>query len=149
MRDDKVGHVDATFTMETLMQLLRAFTAILGLIGIIIGMVYVTRVFNLIYNALQAPESFQLVFEQWVSAVGDAHMEIKVGETIYPGARFAGILIIGGGTLALAWIAMAFMMAGAKMVSWSLGDRQAIKKILEHTLGSLRKNPPTKPALRS
>ena len=42
---------------------------------------------------------------------------------------------LGAGGFLLAWIAMGIMLTGAKIVSWTTSDREAILKILNHVFG--------------
>jgi len=36
----------------------------------------------------------------------------------------------------LAWVAIAIMLTGAKIVSWTSSEKEAIKRILKYTFGS-------------
>jgi hypothetical protein len=53
-------------------------------------------------------------------------------------------MVLGGGAFILALISMGIILAGAKTVSWTLGDREAVKRVLAHALGSARKVEPGK-----
>ena len=52
-----------------------------------------------------------------------------------PLARVIAVIVLGGGSLLLAWLALGIMLTGAKIVSWTAGDREAVKKILTHVFG--------------
>jgi len=41
---------------------------------------------------------------------------------------------------------MGIMLAGAKIVSWTLSDREAVKKVLVHAFGPARKPETSKPS---
>lgn len=140
MRDDMRENNGFTFNMQSFLQLIRATVAILGIIAIIIGLTYATRMFGLIYTTLQAPEAFQVHLDTWVAAVGGEELNIVVEGTTYPGARVVAIIVLGGGAAILAWIAMGFIRTGAKTVSWILGDREAVKKILLHAFGPAKQS---------
>ena len=49
-----------------------------------------------------------------------------------------GVIGLGRGFM-LTWIALGFIIAGAKVISWTLSDREAVKKLLVHAFGSTRK----------
>ena len=134
-----------SFNLQSLLQIIRAVGAILGVIAIVIGLVYATRMFGLVFAALHAPEAFQTHLDKWVTAVGDGELDIAIGGTTYHGARMIAIMLLGGGTFILAWLSMGIILAGAKTVSWTLSDREAVKKVLVHAFGPARKQEPNKP----
>jgi len=141
-REDEVS----SFNLQPLLQVIRAIGAILGVIAIVIGLVYATRMFALVFAALHAPEAFQAHLDKWVTAVGGGELDIAIGGTTYHGARIIAIIVLGGGASILAWISMGIMLAGAKTVSWTLSDREAVKKVLVHAFGPARKPEPNKPS---
>lgn len=130
---------DSPTDLQTLMNLLRLVAAVLGIVIIVIGLVYATRMFGAIYRALQSPESFQPVREQWSQAVGGEELNITIAGSTYHVANVAAIAVLGGGAVMLSWIAMALILAGAKVVSWTAGDREAVKRILVHAFGPKKK----------
>jgi len=132
--------IDALFSVQSLLQLIRAAGAILGVIAIVIGLMYVTRIFALIYGALHAPANFDAHLEQWITAVGGEQLDIVVAGTTLHCANIVAIMVLGGGVCILAWISIGLVLAGAKIVSWTLGDREAIKKILASAFGSEKKS---------
>lgn len=129
----------ASFSMESLHQLIRAAGGVLGIITIIIGLVYAMRMFNLILGALGDPEGFQVKLEKWNVAVGGDELSIVIAGVTYQCAQPVAILVLGIGAIVLAWIAMGFIRTGAKIISLTvpvLGDREAVKKILVHAFGA-------------
>ena len=88
---------------------------------------------------LRAPEVFQAHMGKWVAAVGGAQLDVVVGGIVVHGAAIFAIFILGGGAAILAWISMGLILAGAKTMSWILGDREAVKKLLVHAFGPARK----------
>jgi len=139
MREHGTEDIGPSFSMQTVMQGVRVAGAILGIIAIIIGLVYATRVFDLVFNVLQMPEAFQLHLSKWAEAVGGEELDLTIaGETLH-GARFLAVAILGGGCVVLVWLSLGFVLVGAKIVSWTLSDREAVKKLLVHTFGPARK----------
>jgi hypothetical protein len=108
----------------------------LGIITIVVGLYCSTRIFFGILGVLNSPEGFQAVYQQWVNAVGGKELDIRIDEDPFPVANLVAILVLGVGSLVLAWIALAIMLTGAKIVTWTSSDRQAIKKILKEAFGS-------------
>jgi hypothetical protein len=96
---------------------------------------------------LHAPQSFSAHLDQWIAAVGGAQLDFVIAGTTYHSANIVAIMVLGGGVTILAWISIGLVLAGAKMVSWTLGDREAIKKILAYAFGPDKKS--TKPITES
>lgn len=139
MKEYGQEEVGALFSMQSLLQLIRAAAAILGIIAIIMGLVYVTRIFGLILGVLNAPGNFDALLAQWIKAVGGEQLDVVVAGTTLHCANIVAIMVLGGGATILAWISMGLILAGAKIVSWTLGDREAVKKMLASAFGSEKK----------
>lgn len=128
----------ALMNPQPLLQFIRALAAILGLISIIIGLTYATRMFSLGLETLRSPEIFQVHLDKWAEAVGGEDLNVMIEGTTLDVARGVALLILGGGATILAWISLAFISIGAKTVSWTLSDHEAIKKMLIHAFGVAR-----------
>lgn len=146
MKDYGRENADTSFNGQFLLQVLRAVGAVLGVIAIVTGLVYATRMFAVIFNTLHSPEVFQAHLEKWVAAVGGAQLDVVVGGIVIHVASLFAILVLGGGAAMLAWIAMGLILAGAKTMAWILGDREAVKKLLVHAFGPAGKPEPEKAA---
>jgi hypothetical protein len=137
-REDK----DSSFNLQSLLQFIRACGAVLGLVTIVIGLVYATRLFSLVLTALGNPEVFEALLGKWVEAVGGDTLDLSVAGTTFHGAPPLAIGVLGGGVFILTWLSMGLIGVGAKTVSWLLGDREAVKKVLAHALGPARRSEP-------
>jgi len=115
--------------------LARLFATGLGIIAILIGLWCSTKLFYSIYDILTGPEGFEGVVQKWAEAVGGDDLTIQIEETRIPTANLAAVLVLGAGGFLLAWLAIAIMLTGAKIVSWTSSEREAVKRILEHVLG--------------
>jgi hypothetical protein len=144
MRDYGQKRDGNSFSMQTVLRILRAVSAVLGIIAIIIGLMYATQMFTLLFSALQEPDSIHTYLEKWTEAVGGEELDIVIDGTTYPCANAIAITVLGGIVVCLAWISMGLILTGAKVVSWTLSDREAIKKILSHAFGAERKPKPDK-----
>ncbi len=113
----------------------RLLATSLGILAIIIGLMYAGRTFNLIYNAIKHPQTFQVLFDQWVLIIGGSKLDLTLFGEAYPVARIITVFVLGGGSLILVWLSIGIMMAGAKIVSWTSSEREAIKRILTYTFG--------------
>ena len=126
--------------LQPLLQFIRAIAAILGVIAIGVGLFYATRIFGLVSHALNNPEAFQATLDKWVIAVGAKDLDIAVqGATVIHGARPFALATLGGGAFILSWIAIGITMAGAKIVYWTLSDREAVRQILTTAFGPSRR----------
>jgi len=123
-------------SLDGAMRLLRLVGALVGLVTMIIGLVLAFRVFGLIYTALQAPDGIAGLLHKWMEILDAERLTIRFGKEGFIAGKVVVILLLGGGAVVLAWIAMGIMLAGAKIVSLTSGDLQAIKRILKHTFGS-------------
>lgn len=139
MKEYNQEDVGAVFSLQALLQLIRAVGAILGVVAIVIGLVYVTRIFGLIFGVLHAPDGFDAHLAQWVKAVGGEQLDVVVSGTTLHCARIVAIAVLGGGVTILAWISLGLILAGAKIVSWTLGDREAVRRMLAYAFGSEKK----------
>lgn len=127
------------FNVQSFLNFLRAAGALVGLVAMIIGLGYAVRIFTLISDTLTSPDGFSLYLDQWIAAAGGDELNIVVNGIQYNVAVIVTVLIVGGGTALLAWMSLAFIVTGAKAISWTLGDRAAVKKLLTHAFGPARK----------
>lgn len=110
----------------------------LGIVAIVLGLSCSAKVFFAVHGTLTNPEGFDAFFQQWVDTLGGQELEMQIDGRPYPIANLAAILVLGLGTMLLAWIAIGIMLTGAKIVSWTAGDKEAVKRVLDHAFGSRR-----------
>ena len=110
----------------------------------LIGLIYATNIFMLILGALKNPTAAQSVMTQWMTVLGGDQLGFTIQGVGFPGATLLAIVILGALTVILPWLAIALLTTGAKILAWTLGDKEAIKKILTHTFGP-GLNPSPKP----
>jgi hypothetical protein len=107
----------------------------LGIVVILVGLWATLKVFGALYEGVRSPQESAELFRQWGDTVGGEKLTIDVNGNKLALAPFLAVSVIGGGTFLLCWLALGMMVAGAKIISWASGDREAIKKILRHALG--------------
>ncbi|MHC4531689.1 MAG: hypothetical protein ACYSXD_09035 [Planctomycetota bacterium] len=145
MNHDDMPHYNqhgplSTSTSHALLNKLRLITAVLGIMLIIIGLVYAVKMFSAIYTTLQNPEDVQPLIDRWTVAIGASGLSFTIGENTYNITKPFVIIILGVGSVVLAHIAIGLVIAGAKVISWTTGEREAVKKILTHAFG--KQKPP-------
>jgi hypothetical protein len=141
MRDFGQTDTGVSSNLQPLLQLIRAIAAILGVIAIGVGLYYATRVFGLVFGALNDPEAFQATLDKWVTAVGAKELDIAVEgtSTVIHGARPVALATLFGGAFILSWIAIGITVAGAKIIYWTLSDREAVRQLLTYAFGPSRR----------
>ena len=70
---------------------------------------------------------------------GHFYLTLDINGKPFHVANIVAVIVIGVGAMLLAWLSIAIMLTGAKIVSWTSTDREAVKRVLEHALGSKRK----------
>jgi hypothetical protein len=133
----QIDHTDDSVNLPSFSQLIRGVGALLGLTMILLGVLYGIRIFGWIADALQNPQEFSDLVTQWELTItgGEPFNWVAGGETI-PASKLCAVLVLGGGCLALIKIALLFLTEGSKAVSYTLGDKEAIKRILVNAFGS-------------
>src|SRR5262249_28110473 len=108
---------------------------LVGLGLMLIGVYFAIRIFGDIYSGLRQPERITPTIESWERIIGGKDLDITIAGQSYPAGRVPAIVILGGRCWALAYVAIGLMSAGARIVSWTATDRQAVRRILLQTFG--------------
>lgn len=128
---------------ETISRVFRLLVSIVGLILLFMGLNYSSKIFYGIYTGVQNPEQHQALLDRWVNVVGGNKLDVKIDGVTYSVARPLAIFVVGGALCILITIAITFMGTGAKIISMTTSDQEAIKKILTNAFGYLAvTNPP-------
>ncbi len=115
---------------------LRLIVAIVGILTILTGLWLALKLFGTIALGLESPDAFKETFAQWTAVLGGDRLKIKLGEQEFAVGPALAVGAVGMGLSLLTWLAMGVMLTGAKIVSWSSGEREAVKRILQHALGN-------------
>ncbi len=126
---------DSTFPLQAVHQGLRALGGLLGLLAMLFGILYASRIFNRLFAALKDPVALETTFQQWTHTLGLSELSLQIAENHIPLGNLFTILVLGLMLLLLVWLALKLVITGAKVLAWSLGEREAVKQILEHSLG--------------
>ncbi|MEZ4528804.1 MAG: hypothetical protein R2941_23075 [Desulfobacterales bacterium] len=125
--------------METLKSAAAFAATCIGLIIMLFGLKYSIDIFNLIYDALRDPEKIHEILIRLGENIGGDALDVTIGKKIIPISMIISLMVFCGGSVILAWLAMALMQTGGKIVSWTSGDREAVKKILQYAFGEAMK----------
>lgn len=119
-------------TLTVVGALIRLIATVVGLVVLILGILYIMKTFDLLYDAIRNPETIRMGIAQWKEFVGSEALFIKVGNI---GVNASPIFILGIICLILAWLSIQITVAGAKIISFTAGDRSAVKELLQHLFG--------------
>ncbi len=120
--------------MDTVLQVIRLCGAVIGLVLIVTGLVFALKLFGVIATTLNTPGNLQGLVEQWSRLVGnDSLKAVYEGQTMELGPLVAvGILGVGG--LVLVSIAFRLITVGANVISITVGEKEAIKRLLRQVM---------------
>jgi hypothetical protein len=128
-------YTDSQFNAEKALQATRVIGAIFGFVLIIIGLTLLIQMFLLIKGNISSPEELNLATKTWLENI-DGNFEIKSnGQTVVPETLVVLLLVLIMLSL-LIQICVGLIGAGVKLISSTTSEKEAIKKILEHSLGT-------------
>lgn len=126
----------AAFSPDTA---IRVCASAVGITTIVVGLWLAVKLFGAIAAGLQSPDNYRETIQQWTAVVGGDALKLKTGEQEIALAPAIALGAIGLGLALLTWLSLGVMLTGAKIVSLSSGDREAVKRILQHALGGARR----------
>lgn len=119
----------------------RMLASLLGIVIIIVGLFLTLKTFSLLYDGLTDPNGFAPILQQLRDAIGGDKAKIQVNGQELQLAPMLAVFTLGTGMFVLTWLSLGVMLTGAKIISWMSGEREAIKRILRHSLGPGRSRP--------
>lgn len=125
--------------IEILKSLVSLIATLAGLAVIGIGLKYAIQIFDIIFAIIQSPAALMEPVKEMGMSLGGDVFDIKLEDRSIPLANLMGLAVYCGGLLLCAWLTLALMQAGAKIVSMTAGDRGAVKKILQSAFGKKMK----------
>lgn len=126
---------NSTPFVEILKSFVSLIATLVGLVIIGIGLKYAIQVFDIIFAIIQSPATMTEPIKEMGLSLGGEVFDIKLADRSIPLANLMGLAVYCGGILLCAWLTLALMQAGAKIVSMTAGDRGAVKKILQTAFG--------------
>ena len=118
----------------------RLAASAVGIVTILIGLWLAIKLFGAIAEGVQSPEAYRDTIQQWTALVGGDALKIKAGEQEFALGPIVALAAVGLGLVLLTWLSLGVMLTGAKIVSYNSGDREAVKRILQHALGGVRRD---------
>ena len=108
----------------------------IGLAIIIIGLKYAMDIFQLIFTILKSPVLLTDPIQQMAQSIGGSAFDLKLEGRAVPLANIMALTVYCCGALLSAWLTLALMHTGAKIVSLTAGDKSAVKQLLQSAFGS-------------
>lgn len=118
---------------------MRLAASAVGIVTIVVGLWFAIKLFGAIAEGLQSPEAYRDSIQQWTALVGGEGLKVKLGEQEFALGPVIALAAIGLGLVLLTWLSLGIMLTGAKIVSWSSGEREAVKRILQQAFGGVRR----------
>jgi hypothetical protein len=130
--------------MESAKCVARLAATALGMLAIGFGIYFVVRVFVTVYGHLSNPAGFKPLLDEWVKTLGGAGLDFHFDGKDYSTGAVVAALLLGVGAILLGWLALGLTLTGAKIVSWTVSDREAVKRVLRRAFGTEKPVSPEK-----
>lgn len=130
---------------NSILQGFRTMGGLAGLVMMLTGLTYATKLLALIFNALKNPADAQATLSLWINTLNQGEINLAIPGSSYSGAPLLALLTLGALTLTLAWFCLKLITSGAHILSWLQDDADAVKKLLTHAFGPEKKPADPKP----
>lgn len=146
-----MNNESSTSLVEILKSLVSLIATCIGLAVILIGLKYAVDIFQLVFSFLQSPTNLTDPIRQMADSIGGNVFDLNLKDRSIPLANILALTVYCCGILLSAWLTLAMMHTGAKIVSLTAGDKGAVKKMLQSAFGGRMqpKNPGREPVARS
>ena len=123
--------------VETVKSIVSLVATCIGLAIIIIGLRYTMEIFQLVFTILKSPAYLAGVIQEMADSIGGSAFDLRLDGRVVPLANIMALTVYCCGAFLIAWLTLAMMHTGAKIVSLTSGDRTAVKDLLQGVLGRL------------
>ena len=127
---------DPVPAVEIIKKIISLMATCLGLAIILIGLKYAMDIFELIFTILKSPTYLTDPIQQMAESIGGRAFDLKLESRSVPLANIMALMVYCSGALLSAWLTLALMHTGAKIVSLTAGDRSAVKQLLQSAFGN-------------
>lgn len=121
--------------VDTLKKIINLATTCIGLIVVIVGLKYAIDVFQLIFSMLKAPDLLTGPIRQLAASFGGTAFDLKLPDRTIPLSNILALIIYCCGIAVGAFLTMALMQTGAKIVALTTGDQGAVRQLLQSAFG--------------
>lgn len=121
--------------VETIKSIISLIATCIGLVVIVIGLKYAMDIFQLIFTILKSPTYLTDPIRQMADIMAGSAFDQKwEGRSVFI-ANILALIVYCCGILLCAWLTLALMHTGAKIVALTAGDRNAVKNLLQNAFG--------------
>ncbi|MGE4559417.1 MAG: hypothetical protein AB7E77_04420 [Desulfobulbus sp.] len=124
-----------TSTVENLKGIISVVATCIGLVVIIIGITYAMDVFQLMLAMLHSPSTLAGPIQELATTFGGNAYDLALSDRTVPVAKIVALVIYCFGVFTCAFLTMALMQTGAKIVSFTIGESNAVKQLLKKAFG--------------
>jgi len=122
---------DSVSIIETLKGFIGLVATCLGLIVILIGLRYALQIFHLVFTILNSPSYLNGVIHEMAESIGGRAFDLRLDGRAVPLANLMALTVYCCAAFLVAWLTLALMHTGAKIVSLTAGDRYAVKQLMK------------------
>ena len=133
------GRLSLSAALDVARRFVRVLAAGVGLLAVVAGVICALQVFGAVSDAVRRPETLVPVVENWEALIGAQEISFTVDGEVMKVSRPLAVASLALGALVLTWISLCIIIVGGKTVSLISGEREAVKKILEHAFGPSRR----------
>lgn len=127
---------DVPTLAHVLQPALRFGGAIVGFATLITGLVYLVSLLGTVIGVLKDPSGIEGAIQKWYETIGAENFRYFIDDNEVDVGRLVTVGVLGIGVLVLFSVCLTIMKTGAKIIEWTMGDKEAIKRILRDVLPS-------------
>ncbi|MCP4638788.1 MAG: hypothetical protein GY851_00070 [bacterium] len=117
---------------------LRMIATVIGLGLIVMGALSVIRITGAAFNVLSDPQGIEQLVAQWYDIIGGDELVVEYPDGGFSPGRFLAVAVLGGGTFLLAILCMTLMTTGARIISITTGEKEAMKRLAVELLAKAK-----------
>lgn len=121
--------------VDTTKKIIALIATCIGIGVIIIGLRYAMDIFQLIFSILQSPRFLSEPISQIAEIIGGTASSLSTQGGPVSLVNILALIFYFFGALLCAWLTLAMMHTGAKIVSLNVGEQRAVKKLLHSAFG--------------
>lgn len=122
-------------TVESVKSIASLVATCIGLAIIVIGLRYTMEIFQLVFSILKSPAYLAGVIQEMADSIGGRAFDLRLDGRTVPLANIMALTVYCCGAFLAAWLTLAMMHTGAKIVSLTAGDRSAVKHLIRSAMG--------------
>jgi hypothetical protein len=136
---------DSGLGLQLFKQIIQICGGVVGVIAMVVGLVYAAKMLKLLLEALSAAAEGTHPVMSLAEMLGGPELVWPTEFGAVPLAVPFAIVLLVAALVVVGWLSLGLILTGAKVLTFCLGDREAMKELLAYALG-LKKTPDGKTA---